>query len=209
MNPTPQHLEAFAPLQWAAPYLTSPNWVAHERTRGAGPGEATDVFCRDTMRAHDGVQEWLELYEKPASGNNVTKSLSLCKFGLGLNGFPGIAHGGAILTIMDEALAYFMVANETLASGVDFTKLGEETWKQLLADGRPPQEVLKGRFVTAKLDVKFLRPVLCPGVVGIEVEVLEKQGHKMKMRGIMKDEKGLPLIQVDGLWVKMGGTPKL
>lgn len=209
MIPTPEHLETFAPLQWAIPYLTSPNWVTHNRNRGAGPGEDTDAFCRYTMRAHNGVQEWLELYEKPTLGNSVKKSVSLCKFGPGLNGFPGIAHGGAILTLMDEALAYVMVANETLTNGVEFTKLGAETWREMLADGRPPQEVLKGRFVTAKLDVKFLRPVLCPGVVGIEVEILENKGHKMTMRGIMKDGHGSPLMQVDGLWVKMGGTAKL
>ncbi|KAF1942014.1 hypothetical protein EJ02DRAFT_454678 [Clathrospora elynae] len=209
MTITPEHVEAFAPLAWATRYLTSPDWVVKYRGRGAGPGEDTDRFCRDTMSSHDGVQQWLELYEKPAPGAKITRSLSLCKFGTGLNGFPSICHGGALLTLMDEALAAVMVANETLETGIEFSKLDEGFWKRAQVDGRPVQEVLKGRMVTAKLDIKFLAPVLCPGIVGIEVDVLENRGHKMKITGTMKDVKGKPLLQAEGLWVKIGGAAKL
>ena len=163
------------------------------------------------MRAHNNsIQQWVELYEQPAPGKKVTRSLSLCKFGPGLSGFPGIAHGGALLTILDEALAYIMIANAIVEIGpVGMTEEEEATWKKLHAEGKPIQETLKGRFVTAKLDTKFLKPVLCPGVVGVTVEMLESKEYKLKMRGIMRDESGAPLLQVDGLWVKIGGGAKL
>lgn len=209
MAATSEHLAAFAPITWVTPYLTSPDWVVRDRNRGASPGEDPDCFCHNTMRAYDGIQQWTELYEKPPPQGKVTRTISLCKFGPGLNGFPGIVHGGALLTLMDEALAYIMVANETIEHGLEFVALDEKAWKQLHAKGRPPQEVLKGRFVTAKLDIKFLSPVLCPGVVGIEVNILENKAHKMTMRGMMRDGIGTPLLQADGLWVKIGGAPKL
>lgn len=208
MSATAEDIETFAPLQWATQYLTSPDWVVKDRTRGSRPDDDTDRFCRDTMSGNNGVQRWIELYEKPAPGEKVSRSISLCKFGRGLTGFPGIAHGGALLTLMDEGLAYVMVANEVIDNG-GFADAGDQPWRKLLEEGRPPTEVLNGMMVTAKFDVKFLKPVLCPGIVGIEVNMLENRGSLMKMRGVMKDEKGTPLLQVDGVWIRIGKAAKL
>ena len=110
---------------------------------------------------------------------------------------------------MDEALAYIMVANETGATKSDFTKAGNGQWREMHKQGRPLSEVLKGWYVTAKMDLKFLQPVVCPGVVGIETELLEMKGRRMKMRAVMKDGEGVPLMQADGIWVKLGGATKL
>jgi acyl-coenzyme A thioesterase PaaI-like protein len=208
MTVPPAFRDEFAPLKWATQYLDSPNWVASERIRGIPQGSPIDIFCRETIQTKDTIHHWLELYEKPTEGTRVNKSLTLCKFGSGFNGFPGIAHGGAMLAILDEALGFIMVANETLEHKADFLNLGHPDWRKFLEEGRPLQEVLQGRFVTAKLDVKFLRPVISPGIIGVEVEMLEHLGNKMKMRGVMKDENGIPLMQVDGLWVRIG-APKL
>ncbi|KAF2464843.1 uncharacterized protein BDR25DRAFT_396498 [Lindgomyces ingoldianus] len=197
MPVTAEYLEAFAPIKWAIPILKSPGWISRPRGRDTEPDDNADRFCRDTIRSYDGTQQWLELYQKPAAETKtVMKTLSLCKYGTGLSGFPGICHGGAVMTLMDEALAFAMVANETESRGawvgVDL-KL-----KELHETGRPLTEVLKGYMVTAKLDMKFLKPVLCPGVVGIEVEMVEKKGHKMRMRGVMRDGDGVPLVQAEG-----------
>jgi acyl-coenzyme A thioesterase PaaI-like protein len=209
MTATPEHLDAFAPVTWAKSYLTSPTWVACARDRGTEPGEDTDRFCRDTMRANNGVIQWLELYERPALGQKVTKSISFVKFGTGLNGFPGIVHGGALLTLLDEAMLSILSTNTVLETGLGFMKVGEEYWRQQLLEGKSPQETLKGRLATARMDVKLLAPVLCPGVVGIETEVVEDKGHKMRMRATMKDKEGKPLLQADGLWVRIGDSAKL
>ena len=164
-----------------------------------------DRFCRDTMRAFNGVQNWIELYKAPTPGSQeITHTVSLCKFGTGFNGFPGICHGGAVMTLMDEALAFAMVANEIERTG----QFVDNSNKQLLVEGRPLTEVLKGLMVTTTLNLKFLKPVRCPGVVGIEVEVVEMKGHKMKVRGTMMDGDGTPLLKADGLWVRIGGAPK-
>ncbi|KAF2259070.1 hypothetical protein CC78DRAFT_537371 [Lojkania enalia] len=157
------------------------------------------------MWQRNGVQSWVELYKKPPQGSKaVTKTISLCKYDSGLMGFTGICHGGAAMTLMDEALGFAMVANETEKLG-DWAKMSLD-WAGLLKKGRPITEVLNGMMVTAKLDHTFLRPVLCPGIVGIEVVVLEDKEYKMRMRGVMKDGDGNPLLQADGLWVRIGGS---
>jgi acyl-coenzyme A thioesterase PaaI-like protein len=206
MAPTWEQLEAFAPLEWAAPFLTSPQWSVRDRSRGTDP--STDKFCLNAMRANDGVSHWLELFLRPAPGESVQKTVSLIRFGSGLGGIPGICHGGATLALMDEGLAYAMIANEISDDDNHLADLHSNMWRAI-EEGKPLAEALKGMYVTAKLDIKFLRPVPSPGLVGIETEVLEIKGPKMKMRGIMKDAKGIPVMQADGLWVKIGGAAKL
>ena len=209
MTAASEYLQAFESMTWATPYLTSPEWIARDRDRGTEPGEDTDRFCRETICANNGVRHWVELYEKPAPGAKVTKSISLIKFGTGLNGFPGICHGGALFTLMDEAMLHILVANTVLDNGLGFMKVGEDYWRLQLHDGKSAQDVLKGRLATASMDIKLLAPVLCPGAVGIETEVLEDKGIKMKMRATMRDRQGKPLIQAEGLWIKIGGAAKL
>ncbi|EUC46575.1 hypothetical protein COCMIDRAFT_4351 [Bipolaris oryzae ATCC 44560] len=210
MTATSEHLQAFAPLSWATPYLTSPKWMVCDRERGSEPGEDTDRFCRDTMRANHGVQHWVELHEQPSNpGGKITKSISLVKFGTGLNGFPGICHGGALFTLMDEAMCYIVVANTVVEHGVAFMKAGEEQWRLQLFHGKLAQEILKGRLVTANMDTRVLAPVLCPGIVGIETDVLEDKGNKMRIRAIMRDRQGKPVVQTEGLWVRVGGAANL
>jgi acyl-coenzyme A thioesterase PaaI-like protein len=206
MAPTREQLEAFAPLQWATQYLESPDWVVRERTRGDIP--KIDQFNRLTMRANDGVQHWLELHLRPAPGEHVQKTVSLIKFGPGLGGFPGICHGGATLTLMDEGLAYITVA-DSRGENEDIPSMHRGRWSALHEQEKPLAEVLQGMYVTAKLDVKFLRPVPCPGLIGIETEATEITGPKMKMSAVMKDSKGTPLMQADGVWVRIGGAAKL
>jgi acyl-coenzyme A thioesterase PaaI-like protein len=203
-------IEIFAPIKWATPYLTSPEWRVRTRDRGAGTDKSLDVFCNQTLKANDGLQLWLELYKRPSKGSTtVAKCVVLCKFGLGLGGFPGIAHGGSLMSLMDEALALAMIATETEKRGDgEWQGVSQESIKAL-KDRRPVAEVLKGYLVTAKLEMKFLQPVICPGIVGIEVDTLEDKGYRMIMRGVMKDGDGRPLLQADGIWVRIGGGSKL
>ncbi len=207
MTASHEQLESFASISWARPYLTSPDWVARPHKRGCTKVEDTNVFCKDTIRAFNGIQHWLELYETPTSGNKLKRVVTLCKFGTGLNGFPGIVHGGAVLTILDEALAAIMVGNKILEGDPQWTQ--PQNWAEVLKEATSPEEVLRGNWLTVKMDVRFLKPVLCPGTVGVEVHVVEYRERKMILKAVMKDGKGTPLAQVDGVYVLMGGKAKL
>jgi acyl-coenzyme A thioesterase PaaI-like protein len=203
MAATPDQLETFAPITWATPYITSPRWHVSERNRTSDP--TMDRFCGKTLYANDGVSNWVEMYLKPEPGESVKRTISLLKFGNGLMGFAGICHGGATLSFLDEGLGYSMVVNEAMNAGSAWSTMGIDDAFAAIKQGKPMAEVLKGLYVTAKLEIQFLQPVMVPGLVGIETQVLESKGHKMKMRAIMKDAKGTPLMQADGVWVKIGG----
>jgi acyl-coenzyme A thioesterase PaaI-like protein len=158
------------------------------------------------------MQQWLELYQKPAANSKlISKSISLCKYGPGLMGFATVCHGGAVLTMMDEALAFTAIANDMIAAGKDTTDWASngDAIRENLEAGKSLAEALKDFRVTAQMDTKFLRPVRCPGVVGIEVTLLETKGHKMKLKGVMKDGKGTPLVVTDGLFIQIRGGAKI
>ena len=210
---TAAHLSTFAPLKWATSALTSPEWIMYERNRGAPAEVDFDRFAHRTLQGPDGITTWLECYRKPpAASKLVTKTMTLVAFGHALHGFPSICHGGATLAVMDEALSYGMIANVIEEMGYEgaFSNYGGEAgWKEALEQGKPPQEVLRGRMVTAKMEVKFLRPVLCPGVVGVQVDVVSRSEAEMRIRGVMRDGEGRPLMEAEGVWVKIGKRARL
>jgi acyl-coenzyme A thioesterase PaaI-like protein len=212
MTATAENIKVFAPLKWATPFLTAPDCIVRDRYRGRTP--TIDRFCRGAMKADDGMQRWVELYQEPTPGSTVAfTTLSLCKYGPGLTGYSGICHGGAVMTMMDEALGWAMVVQEALAAGKnpkEWLDLDDGTaFKKMQEEGVPVEKALRGWLVTAGLNTKFLKPVLCPGVVGIEVTIIGSKGNKMKIRGVMKDGNGTPLVQADGVWVRLGGGAKL
>jgi hypothetical protein len=104
MTPTPEHIEVFAPIKWATPFLTSPEWDVRVRTRGDAP--LLDTFCRETIRQENGVQHWLEMHPRAAPGDGIKRGISLVQYGSGISGFVSTAHGGALLTMMDEAVVH-------------------------------------------------------------------------------------------------------
>lgn len=76
----------------------------------------------------------------------------------------------------------------------------------MLREGTPFAEALAGWFMTASMDVRFLKPAICPGVVGIETEQVEYNGRKIKLRATMKDGKGTALITATAVFVRLGNT---
>ncbi|KAF2017195.1 hypothetical protein BU24DRAFT_420227 [Aaosphaeria arxii CBS 175.79] len=205
MNPTPVDLEPFSSVKWALPQVTSPGWSIGNRYRAESHGLA-DYFCRDIITSNSGVSHWVEAYQKPSTDRpHVEKSISLFSFGKGLGGYSGICHGGALMTMMDEALGYTMVKDEIENKGSDWS--GE--WLERLKKGESLSDFLVGFMLTAKLDFTFFAPVVCPGVIGIEVELIEHKGHRMKLQGTMRDAKGRPLLKAVGTWVRLSRAAKM
>jgi hypothetical protein len=99
-----------------------------------------------------------------------------------------------------------MVASEVNRRQIDFAKVDEETLQRMkmVQAGAPLFEALAGLYMTASLEVKFLKPVVCPGVVGIETELLENKGRMMKMKATMKDGGGTPLLITSAVFVRLG-----
>lgn len=210
---TSKFREAFAPLTWAVPYFDRPDWdlLPRRRTLVANTsGAVSDNYGAETLSGESRIHAWAELYPKIALTHTpvVDRTISLFKFGPGLSGFPNICHGGAIMTMIDEALGAMMLAKMREVEGTDQATFIER-WDSMLGseggiEAGKLSMYMKDFFVTAKLDLKFLAPVLCPGVVGVECKLVEKTKDRMKIDAVMKDGKGRPLVRAESLWVQMG-----
>ncbi|KAF2815176.1 uncharacterized protein BDZ99DRAFT_459110 [Mytilinidion resinicola] len=195
--------EPFKSLPWALHLFSDPQWTASIRGSRLTATANQDCFNRKTMRSNDGVRHWYEFYKKPSTPDGlVTDAATLVTCGPGLMGFPGMMHAGAMSTLVDEALAWGMLCvakhNGELVDGRD----------SLEDEGEEKELELAGWMATAWLNIKYLRPVPCPGVIGFETEVNDL-GKKIELSCVVKNAKGEVLVKGEGLWVRMKGTPKI
>jgi len=110
----------------------------------------------------------------------------------GISGHPSTAHGGAVATILDEALS-LAVALHVPVSPCHGGRAHE-------AEGDA-----RGKIYTAQLDVRYRKPVAVPGVVVVRAWCVARDGRKYWMRGqVVQEEEGEETVKVDalGFWVE-------
>ena len=88
--------------------------------------------------------------------------------GNGINGHPGIMHGGIVATIIDEAMGILQAVNF------------ERDHLRAVGKGLAQGELVPfgvGTF-TAYLNVQFLKPVLTPGALIVTCRYIKRDGRK-------------------------------
>ncbi|KAJ9609580.1 hypothetical protein H2200_005907 [Cladophialophora chaetospira] len=162
-------------------------------------GQSHNAFIAKTIRTPEGISHWLMLmrkdFETPSDShkgsggvssrpNNVevrpTKQsdfIILMELGADLDGFGGRVHGGAVCTILDEALS-----------------LCVEYHRQRSSDSRAP-------LYTAQLNTTFRGSVPSPSVVIVKTWLEAKVGRKWFVKGQICDAQDNLLAQGEGLWL--------
>lgn len=211
MTTSDEFRAAFAPIEWAAPFLDHPDWLVYARRRTLkprAPDTAYDNYCAVTLQSEDCIQQWAELSQKPSPGSrSVIRTVTLFKYGIGLTGYQTICHGGAVMSMIDEALGNMMIAAQREAAGLNpdaWVALTDNTWDTPIEDHASLRSRMKSAFVTAQLSFSFLKPVLSPGIVGVDVQLVEHKGNKMRINAVMKDGKGTALVKAESLWIRLG-----
>ena len=100
--------------------------------------------------------------------------------GNGINGHPGIMHGGIVSTIIDEAMGILQMVNY------------ERDHLRAVGKGLAEGELVPygvGTF-TAYLNVKFLKPVLTPGALIVTAKYIKRDGRKEWIYAEVKQRMG-------------------
>ena len=107
------------------------------------------------------------------------RAIVLVYFGGGLGGWPGVVHGGATATVMDEVLGRVAVRNFEAKTGV-----------------------------TANLEVGYRRPVVANRFYVVRAEAVEegRGERKMWVRGTLEDMEGRVCVEAKGLFVVPKGV---
>jgi thioesterase superfamily protein 4 len=177
----PATLEHFNRIPWCAQKLSDPS-LQPIRTPSREPKPATtseDSLIAQTLRTPATIAHWQSLYLAPASTSTSTstgETYTLLALGAGLDGHAGVAHGGLLATVVDEAMA--ALAYLHLRPG----------WHAF----------------TVSITVSFRRVVRTPGPLGVRAWVeREEKGRKMWLRAEVGDEGGVAVMG-EGLFVVVG-----
>lgn len=142
--------------EWTAYSSLTAQERAHRLTSGPMGGSAGIAIQRVF---------WLE---------DEARAISVIWFGRGMAGWPGVVHGGALATVLDESL------------------------------GRVALRSLPGKFgVTANLSLNYRSQTLTDDFYVIRVEVMagEMTETKAKVRGTLETLNGEVCVQAEGLFV--------
>jgi uncharacterized protein (TIGR00369 family) len=145
------------------------------------PPSTEDSLIATTLATPSTVRAWLSYYRPPSPQNptaattaDAASVISLLSLGTGLDGHPGVAHGGLLSVLLDEAMS--LVAYAHLPAGRD--------------------------VYTAWIKVGFRRPVETPGVVLLRAWVEERSaGRKMWVRANVEDGEGGVCTEGEGLFI--------
>ncbi|KAI9162751.1 Verlamelin biosynthesis protein B [Paramyrothecium foliicola] len=142
----------------------------------------------------------VDVSSQPTSTRFQINSVSLM-FDLqpGVNGFTGLAHGGLIATLADEAMGNLLILNSELQN-------------RAKARGSLPKHILDlaavGSFFTAEMNVKFQKPLVTPQIVVVTVDLRKIEGRKLFLGVTVLGENNVKFVACEGLWISPG-TRKL
>lgn len=203
-NPIPQEtIEHFSSIPWTSKYLNDPTYKPIPTFSRVLKPNGEDYYFSRTISTELTIPQYLtlqlrDLKTTPVSprgtiNNNVPPAkrptdiaelphtISLLNLGAsGLDGHPGVAHGGVLCAIMDETMGLMVLLHYFLAT----------------AD-RPREEFL----FTVNLNVSYRAPVPTPGDVVVKTWLTGKEGRKWYSKGQILDKNGQVLTEAEAIWV--------
>lgn len=197
----PQSRADFDRLSWCAALLNAPGTVTFQpqpdRKAISRPGNR---FFGQALNSPERVPAYVSFHAAfPDSASRTERTVgtqgadgvvgreplrecsTLWALGDALDGFPGVAHGGLVCALLDETMGILIDRNLELGRDLGF-RVG-------------------AGVATARMDVRFQRPVRIPGVILGMAWIYETKGRGMKMRAELRDYEGTLLASCLGGWV--------
>ncbi|KAK5274513.1 hypothetical protein LTR99_004779 [Exophiala xenobiotica] len=144
----------------------------------------------------------------------------------GVNGFPGIAHGGFVAAVIDEVMGYLINANLTAArtevgaaGGADHAAAAAKGQGQAASPaavvpmtGTGESTAPMSSVMTAELTIKYRRPVPTGEVLLVRTWIDKMEGRKIVVRAAVEDQDGQVLSEGLALFIALRpgvGGPKV
>ncbi|EHY60576.1 hypothetical protein ABEF92_002739 [Exophiala dermatitidis] len=188
-----EEVSVFSSIPWCQRILSDPEWRVEQCTsRVLKPQTREDALLSQSLKSNDTIKGWVSLYKRPQNTtanstntnpttttppNLTTEVLTLLSLQPGLNGYPGVCHGGIVATILDEVMSILVTRCRT-SQGV------------------------RGDNVTADLHLTYVKPVPTPAVVLCRAKINDIKGRKYFVDGqIVDGESGTVLAKADALFI--------
>lgn len=171
-------------ITWSIPYSRKPK------------RDTEDSLFAETLKTSRNLTNCVVFYPTPTLTSTlpdpppqilVPEINVLMTLGDGLNGFPRILHGGIVATLIDESMGMLQAVN-----------------LRILRSSRPESSDIEFSRFTLDLRIKFVRPVVTPGVVWIVVKNVKLEGRKQWLSAELKQFLKSPDPSAEGGKVEEG-----
>ncbi|KAK6213404.1 thioesterase superfamily protein [Colletotrichum tabaci] len=180
---TPTELEA---LPWCRALLKSPGITTFTpQSRDPKNLNPHDRLFGKTLNHSEGIPACISFHPESPGQSVITELSTFFALSQGIDGYPGIAHGGMTAVLIDEVLGVLIQRN---------------------MDTDRDHPVFKMNTVTSSMDIKYLKPIVTPGVVLGVGQIKEIRGKKLLLRAVLKDANGVDLATCDSVWI---GIPRV
>ncbi|PPJ54893.1 hypothetical protein CBER1_06056 [Cercospora berteroae] len=176
-----EYLGDFDDLEWVQAIIRDPAWkeIVYPSRTITRNSTTQSLFSRtfatlDTLRACQAFARIHDGRSGEKSDTNVHKkeeAIVIVSLGRGLDGHPGLAHGGTIAALFDECLGVGAV------------------------------RILTRPSMTGQLTIKYKAPVPTPSVVLVRCSLSKHEGRKAWVSGTMEDGMGKVYAESEALFI--------
>lgn len=202
-SPDKSYLET---IPWCATLLNDPNWtIIPTDSRVQKPNGEDEFFARtlattETISACVTQIRRVERQSTTPPGSSawqptIVEARAMFALSTGVNGYPNIAHGGFVASLLDEIMGILISTNKN-----DYEETVVRTGTDETAEPKP-EKPHRLTTVTAELNVKYRRPVFTGGVVVARAWFDKIQGTRLTLQATIEDAEGRVLSEGAGLFV--------
>jgi acyl-coenzyme A thioesterase THEM4 len=186
-----EHVNYFKSVPWCRTIIENPTYHTSPTNSRVPKGSTEDSYFAETLQTDRTIRKCLTLNTAPDDTLDppINEVVTFFELGNGVNGFPNISHGGFVATLLDEEMGILLSVNQDYlhkekGEGVDMTSM------------------------TAYLNMKYLAPVVTPGIVLGRAKVVKVEGRKIYIRGALEDSEGKELTVAECLFIKAKKDPR-
>ncbi|KAJ9668112.1 hypothetical protein H2201_001918 [Coniosporium apollinis] len=183
----------FTHLPWCRALLSDPTWKTVPTSSRTPKSSTEDSFFAETLQTPSTIRGCLAQHTAadPTSDPPIREVRILLDLGDGVNGYPHIAHGGFVATLLDEVVGVLLTVNTGFRP----------------KEGRNNETETGINFFTAYLNIKYLSPLVTPGVVLTRAGVERVEGRKRWFWATIEDGAGKVFASAEALFIE--ARPKL
>jgi thioesterase superfamily protein 4 len=186
-----EHVKYFKTIPWCRTIIENPAYHTSPTNSRVPKGSTEDSFFAETLQTDRTIRKCLTINTAPDDTLDppIREVATFFELGNGVNGFPNICHGGFVATLLDEQMGILLSVNQEYlhrenGEGVDISSM------------------------TAYLNMKYLAPVMTPGIVLGTAKVEKVEGRKIYIRGAIEDSEGKELTVAECLFIKAKKDPR-
>lgn len=174
--------KSFASVPWCSELLSNPDVEACIPPCRASEKNITYELWERTLNNSNTIPEFLALYTRTEEPNSRIHDIKLlANLNNGLDGFPGVCHGGMVATLLDESMVSLILMN--VGRGALACP-----W-----------------YGTVSLNMSFQKPVKTPATVLVAVSLDKVEGRKLRITATLQDGSGKALVKSSALFIGLDG----